>query len=133
MSAPLHQSMVPALAAGAFIGRVTSWAWVIDLSYRIQRAHGMSSERIVVIEEAPMTAAPDPLEQIPAGAEFLRADVFPATRFDDMPKPARDRYRLHYRIFVQWRRARVEQIDVRCVDAEWAAEQVANWLQGERA
>ena len=106
--APLADALLPALAAGAVIAaKYTIWPWVVTVNYTLRDSKGKSyPEQRIVVVMAPMSAAPDALDLMPDGATFLRADVFPATRFEDMGPDARMRYKEQYRAFLMHRKAR---------------------------
>lgn len=100
---PLAQSLIPAIDAGAILARCTLWPWIVDVCW--SRVEGVGMRTIDVLA-APMHQPPDPHDHVPAGAMLLRADVFPATRFEDMTAHVRGIYSAHYRAFLLWRRAR---------------------------
>lgn len=101
------------LAVARALERCTFYPWIVQVAYRERVAYPDGStvtefpryrERIEVVQ-ATLLDPPDELQFVPEGAEFLRADVFPATRFDDMTPLVRANYKRHYRAFLMWRKA----------------------------
>lgn len=99
----LAEFLRPMLAAGSILDRATIMPWIIAGSYA--RPDG-SIEQYIVVEHALLTEQPDPAQYLPVGVVEHSADVFPATRFDDMPPLVRARYRRHYRAYLLARKAR---------------------------
>ena len=101
-----HYTHQAALAAALTISRtlenVTLWPWVLRLTYTYQGGQVTSTH----IVESAVRQPPNELEYLPAGAEQVTADVFPASRFDDMPVASRPRYAPQYRAFLLWRAAK---------------------------
>lgn len=84
------------------IDRATLWPFVATLVYRLNGQ--VTTERKVV--EAPASERPEGEDLIPAGAEYLRADVMPAARFDDMRASVRGNYTAEYRAYLMWCKAK---------------------------
>jgi hypothetical protein len=63
-------------------------------------------EQIRRIVQAPMRKPPEAEDYVPKGAKLVRADIFPATRFEDMPLRIRARYAYDYDAYLRWRKAR---------------------------
>jgi hypothetical protein len=101
-SATLADALRPAIDAGAIIERATLWPWIVDACW--SRTQGIG-QRSVSVVQAPMHQPPQAEDHIPADAQLLRADVFPATRFDDMTPTVRVVYRSQYSAFLMWRKA----------------------------
>lgn len=101
-----HYTREAALAAALTLSRTlenaTLWPWVLKLTYTL---HGGQVTSTHIVESA-VRQPPNELEYLPAGAEQVTADVFPASRFDDMPLPTRARYAPQYRAFLLWRKAK---------------------------
>jgi hypothetical protein len=83
------------------LARCTVHPWVVSLVYRLNGA----TEFRTLIVRAPLAEAPQAHDHLPADAELLRADIFLADRFEDMPQSVRPRYTGQYRHFLMWRRA----------------------------
>lgn len=94
------------MSSASTIERATVVPWIVDVEF--ERAARLDPGRLVQIVEAPMQAAPSPEDIVePLGAlRVIRADIFPATMFDEMSRPARLTYRHHYRFFQLWQRAK---------------------------
>jgi hypothetical protein len=109
-TAPM-QDLVMAAARGAqAIERATLWPWIVTVGYSVTTVaddgarvtrYGQRTE----VVQSTLAEIPDATALMPEGADFLRADVFPATRFDDMSAETREKYRTHYQAFLMWRRA----------------------------
>lgn len=101
-----HYTHQAALAAALTLSRTlenaTLWPWVLKLTYTLAGGQVTSTH----IVESSVRQPPNELEYLPAGAEAVTADVFPASRFDDMPLPTRARYAPQYRAFLLWRAAK---------------------------
>jgi len=98
-----HQAaLAAALSAAKTLQHATLWPWVITLRFTLDGAQ-MTSTHIV---QSTVGNPPDELQFLPAGAEDVFADVFPASRFDDMPLEVRPRYASQYRAFLMWRAAK---------------------------
>lgn len=124
-----------ALAANgaAALDRSTVLPWVVEL---VSVKPGQAASRHISVHYAPMHRPPIPEDLLPQGARFVRADVFPATRFDDMPIHVRDRYyRAHYRAALMARRAKANGMTVEQLQASehhdpvLIDEQVERWLR----
>lgn len=77
--------------------------WVLRLTYTL---HGGQVTSTHIVESA-VRQPPNELEYLPAGAEAVTADVFPASRFDDMrDQSTRARYAPQYRAWLIWRAAK---------------------------
>jgi hypothetical protein len=100
--AAMAEAMNPANTA-AITERCTLWPWVIKLTYLT--ASGCTETSTTILQST-AADAPQPEALLPHGAELLRSDVFPATRFENMRADVRDRYKPQYRAFVMWRKAR---------------------------
>lgn len=101
-------SLAPDLAqtaanAGSILAKCTVYPWLVTVTYRTPEGVTRLDRQVI---EALMSEAPDPLAFVPDGCEFMRADVFPATRFDDMNDAGRARYRPEYRAYLMWRKAK---------------------------
>jgi hypothetical protein len=90
------------LSMQSLIERATVYPWIVQFTYSTTQRVGMFGLRVV---QAPMHAPPHAENFIPEGAELLREDIFPASRFEDMTQGRRERYRSHYRAFLMWRKA----------------------------
>ena len=101
-----HYTHQAALAAALNLSRalenITKVAWVLRLTYTYQGSQVTSTH----IVESAVRQPPNELEFLPAGAEQVTADVFPASRFDDLPLPTRARYAPQYRAWLIWRAAK---------------------------
>jgi len=101
-----HYTEQAALAAALNLSRTlenaTLWPWVLKLTYTLAGGQVTSTH----IVESAVRQPPNELEYLPAGAEQVTADVFPASRFDDMPLEVRPRYAPQYRAFLLWRAAK---------------------------
>lgn len=95
--------------SAATLARCTVYPWIVEL---VSVVPGHAATRHIHVHYAPLHRPPVPEDLLPEGAEFVRADVFPATRFDDMAIHNRDRYRAHYRAALTARRARAYGITV---------------------
>ena len=95
-------ALLGAADAAAAVARATLWPWIVEVCW--SRAEGIGQRTITVVQ-APMHAPPSAEDHVPADAQLLRADVFPATRFEDMTPHVRLNYRQHYRAFLTWRKA----------------------------
>ncbi len=113
MSAAL-QSLAIAISpanTAAILARCTLWPWIITVHYvrKEWRRDGGSAryyEQRIEILQATLADMPEASDLVPEGCEFQKADVFPATRFDDMAIDVRQRYKQQYRAFLCWRKAR---------------------------
>lgn len=86
------------------IDRATLWPFVITLRYR--GADGQATLLREVVER-PAGVAPLGMDLLPADAlELFRADVLPASRFDDMTPHVRGLYAAEYRAYLMWRKAK---------------------------
>ena len=98
--------MSPAVDKSRAVAHYTKQAalavWVLRLTYTYQGGQVTSTH----IVESAVRQPPNELEYLPAGAEQVTADVFPASRFDDMPVASRPRYAPQYRAFLLWRAAK---------------------------
>ena len=95
-------ALVAALTLSRTLENATLWPWVLKLTYTLAGGQVTSTH----IVESSVRQPPNELEYLPAGAEAVTADVFPASRFDDMPLPTRARYAPQYRAFLLWRAAK---------------------------
>jgi len=107
-----HARLLEGLTLSGAIKAIASSApWVVTIDFRFDKlaADGsdfeVAHERIIAVQASPLAEMPDVEELMPVGATFLRADVFPATKFDRMPVDVRDRYAAHYRAYLMWRKA----------------------------
>ena len=91
----------PALAIDRGLQNVTVWPWVITLRYTLD---GQRQQSVHIVQSTAVSP-PDELQFVPEGAENLAADVFPASRFDDMAIATRTNYAPQYRAFLMWRAA----------------------------
>lgn len=88
-----------------------TFPWVVTIDFRFDRLAAdktnfeVAHERLIAVQASPLAEMPDIEELMPVGATFLRADVFPAMKFDRMPVDVRDRYASQYRAYLMWRRA----------------------------
>lgn len=104
--------------SGAIRAIESALPWLVTVDFRVKqpRNDGAGDEwkhdRVITVEMSPLAAMPDIEPMLPRGAEFLRADIFPITRFDRMPLDVRDRYTSHYRVYLMWRRAVALDCDV---------------------
>lgn len=98
--------MNPAVDKARAVAHYTEQAalavWVLRLTYTLKGGQVTSTHII----ESGVRQPPNELEYLPAGAEQVTADVFPASRFDDMPVASRPRYAPQYRAFLLWRAAK---------------------------
>lgn len=123
-----------ALALSRTIERATVWPWVITLRYTLD---GQRQQSVHIVQSAAVSP-PDELQFVPDGAENLVADVFPASRFDDMALPTRPNYVQQYRAFLMWRAAHAigrKPDDMRPwvdYDPIGKDERVSNWLRPGR-
>lgn len=101
-----HYTHQAALAAALNLSRtlenVTLWPWVLKLTYTLAGGQVTSTH----IVESAVRQPPNEMDYLPAGAECVTADVFPASRFDDMALGNRPRYAPQYRAFLLWRAAK---------------------------
>lgn len=127
-------ALAKALELSRTLENATLWPWVLKLTYTL---HGgqVTSTHIV---ESVIAQPPNELEFLPDGAEAVTADVFPASRFDDMPLPTRARYAPQYRAFLLWRAAKAigkQVADMRPwvdYDPVGKDERVQSWLRPGR-
>lgn len=107
-SAPLltaDGANAPLFDPAAILDRCTLVPWIVDVVW--SRTAGVGQRTIAVVA-APTHQRPDGHDHIPASAMLLRADVFPASHFEDMTPRLREVYSAHYRAYLLWRRARAE-------------------------
>ncbi|XVJ69917.1 MAG: hypothetical protein HEQ39_09850 [Rhizobacter sp.] len=115
------------------IDRATLWPFVVVVEYI--KADGKREQRTHIVQRA-MHDAPDGIDLVPADAELLRVDAFPATRFDDMSAATRDKYRDQYKAFLLWRKAHALGKPVEALvpwqdyDAVHMDESVLRWAYG---
>ncbi len=133
-----HYSMLAVQAQALKLSRAlehaTLWPWVITLRYTLD---GQRQESVHIVQST-VGNPPDELQFLPAGAENVAADVFPASRFDDMAAAVRQNYGRQYRAFLMWRAARA--IGKPVADMQpWADfdpighdDRVSNWLRPGR-
>jgi len=95
-------ALAKALELSRTLENITKVAWVLRLTYTYQGGQVTSTH----IVESAVRQPPNELEFLPAGAEQVTADVFPASRFDDLPLPTRARYAPQYRAWLIWRAAK---------------------------
>jgi len=95
-------ALAKALELSRSLENVTLWPWVLKLTYTLAGGQVTSTH----IVESAVRQPPNELEYLPAGAEQVTADVFPASGFDDMPLASRPRYAPQYRAFLLWRAAK---------------------------
>lgn len=109
MNARLPSTLAPAFAvehATSALVRCTLVPWIVTVEwYEGERPTGRTVTSIRVIER-PLLEAPAAEDLVPAGCDFLRADVFPASRFDDMSIGTRHRYGRQYQAYLLWRKAK---------------------------
>jgi hypothetical protein len=117
-----------------------TWPWVIAVDFRFDRLREDSTnfevvhERLIAVQASTMAEMPEAAELTPAGATFLKADVFPATKFDRMPVDVRDRYASHYRAYLLWRKSVAaekhvdELVDGYDYSSRLIDESVARWV-----
>jgi hypothetical protein len=116
VNARLPSALAPAFltvehATSAFpiagiLARCTLVPWIVTVEwYEGERPTGRTVIDVQVIEGA-LASAPAAEDLVPEGREFLRADVFPASRFDDMHAGQRERYRRQYTAYLLWRKAK---------------------------
>ncbi len=104
-----HRELVLSGAIRALEG--CTLPWVVAIDFRFDRLaedksnFEVAHERVIAVQASPLAEMPDIEELMPVGATFLKADVFPAARFDRMPVDVRDRYASHYRAYLMWRKA----------------------------
>lgn len=102
--------------------------------------HGQREGKFTVlireVVQAPMHAPPIAEDFVPEGCVVGRADIFPASRFDDMSLQVRARYRSEYQEYLMWRKAwslqkpraeLVPWVDYDCILLEG---NVARWAKG---
>ena len=98
-----HQAaLAKALELSRALDNATLWPWVITLRYTLNGERQQS----VHIVQSTAGNPPDELQFVPDGAENVGADVFPASRFDDMDLAVRTNYAPQYRAFLMWRAAK---------------------------
>lgn len=96
-------ALQPAVRAGAASrDEVTVCPWIVDVAWARDAGIG---QRTIVVVVAPMTSPPAGEDHVPEGCTLLRAEVFPASRFDSMTPRVRDVHRLHYVALMKWRRS----------------------------
>lgn len=129
----LAEAMRPAIDSASILASITLWPWVITLTYRV----ALQAETRIHIVQSALANRPAGDDLLPADAELLRCDVFPATRFDDMAPAVRLRYRAQYRAFLLWRKARAfgkaELVPGIDYDADEINESVVCWAHGGSA
>lgn len=101
--APVGDLAAVAANAGAVLARCTVYPWMVVVTYR-DAAGNVAMVRQVV--EGLLSEPPCATGYVPEGGELMRADIFPATRFEDMNDTGRARYRPEYRAFLMWRKAK---------------------------
>lgn len=117
--------------AGAVLARCTLYPWMVVVTYR-DAAGNVAMVRQVV--EGLLSEPPCATGYVPDGAEFMRGDVFPATRFDDMTPETRARYKAEYRDYLMWRKAKaygktvVQLVPWVDYDAVMLDESVERWV-----
>lgn len=95
-----------AFAASGALARCTLVPWIVTVEwYEGEVPTGRTVIDVQVLERA-LIEAPAAEDLVPAGCDFLRADVFPASRFDDMNAELRHRYRRQYAAYLMWRKAK---------------------------
>jgi hypothetical protein len=130
---PMHGFAFAAAQAAQAIDRATLWPFVVKVEYI--KADGSREQRTHVVQRA-MHDAPDGIDLVPADAELLRVDAFPATRFNDMSAATRDKYRDQYKAFLLWRKAHALGKSVAALvpwvdyDAVHVDESVLRWAHG---
>jgi hypothetical protein len=88
---------------GNALAAATLYPWIVSVRFSV--GHEVREEHKVLL--ATLNDSPDPHDMLPDGAQMLRFDVFPATRFDTMALPSlRARHASHYRAYRVWRKAR---------------------------
>ena len=118
-------------ALGVIAGAIecaTVHPWIVEACWSRVENCGQRTIKVVL---APLSQHPEAEDHIPAGAIFLRGDVFPASRFEDFNPAARERYRDHYRAFLLWRVARAHGKTVEAVLPQAEAsvtERVDRWV-----
>lgn len=133
MSAAVQKMALAAIQSAQAIDRATLWPFVVVVEYI--KADGKREQRTHVVQRA-MHDAPDGIDLVPADAELLRVDAFPATRFDEMSAATRGRYREQYKEFLMWRKARSlgkarnELVPWQDFDAVETEESVLRWAYG---
>ncbi len=123
----------PVYGPQSILDRCTLVPWIVDVVW--SRTAGVGQRTITVVA-APAAQRPDAHDHVSQGAMLLRADVFPASHFEDMTPRLRELYSAHYRAYLLWRRARAEGKTVADFEASPAydessfAERVALWKAG---
>ena len=98
-----HQAaLAKALELSRALENATLWPWVITLRYTFD---GQRQQSVHIVQSTAGNP-PDELQLVPDGAENVGADVFPASRFDDMALATRTNYAPQYRAFLMWRAAK---------------------------
>lgn len=97
-----NQAMDNLMRAGQAVINATLWPWIIAIDYT--DAQGLP-KRTIEVEQRTLADTPQPEDLMPAGGTFLRAELFPATRFDDLPPTHRWKYKDHYAAYLKWRLA----------------------------
>ena len=116
-----------------------SFPWCVTIDFRFDRLaedktnFEVAHERLIV-QALQVGETPEANELVPAGATFLREDVFPATKFDRMPVDVRDRYASQYRAYLMWRKATAAErgvddlVDGFDYSSRLIDEQVSRWV-----
>lgn len=114
MNAPLNSLANELVATAAqsadILARCTLYPWIVTVHYvrhewRRDGGRAPIFEQRIAVVQGTLADMPDAAAFMPDGAEFHKADVFPAPRFDDMKPEQRQRYRAQYRAFLMWRKA----------------------------
>lgn len=109
--ADLHNLAAGAAVLPGLIERCTLYPWIADVT--VTSRNGGSSARIIEVAMLPSGTRPEPEDYCMEGESVLRADVFPAERFHDMPAETRQRYKQHRRVYLLSCKARDLKLDVR--------------------
>lgn len=113
---------------------VTLYPFIVTLRYTLDG----KPQRDVHVIESTMSKRPDGFDLLPKQAENIAADVFPASRFDDMPSSTRQNYSGQYRQYLTWRAARAFGMSIpdlwatKSLDYVELDERVQNWLRPNR-
>lgn len=87
---------------------IAAQPWVVqqDIAHLRRTGDGLAigKARITRVMLVPLDQRPDENSDLPAGAELLRAEAFPAERLARLRPDIRDRYAGACRAFLTWRR-----------------------------
>ena len=126
MNAAHRDILTLARRASDVINSCTVWPWVVSVAYQtmVNYGHGQHealprfTERTVILQR-PMGDAPDGLDLVPVDGQFIRARIYPATRFEDMPASIRARHKGDYMAFLKWKASMVRGKDQEALEP-WA-------------